>query len=59
MSCATGSTGVLCYELWYDGTLEEISRWLTRHLRTSKALAFRLEPMGEGRLNVRFDGGFE
>jgi hypothetical protein len=54
-----GSTGVLCYELWYDGSVAEISRWLTRHLRTSKVLAFRLEPKGEGRLNVHFDGGFK
>ena len=54
-----GSKGCFCYELWYNGSVEEISQWLTRHLRTSKVLAFRLEPKGEGRLNVLFDGGFE
>ena len=51
--------GCLCYELWYEGSLEEISVWLSQHLRTSKVLAFRLAPKGDNRLNVYFDGGFK
>ena len=53
------ASGCLCYELWYEGSLEEISTWLQRHLRTSKVLAFNIEPKGNGRLNVHFDGGFK
>ena len=54
-----GSTGCLCYELRHNGSVEEISQWLKRRLRTSKVLAFRLEPKGEGRLNVHFNSGFQ
>jgi hypothetical protein len=54
-----GAKGCLCYELWCEGTVEEISAWLRQHLRTSEVLAFRLTPMGDGRLNVYFDGGFK
>jgi len=53
------ASGCLCYELWYQGSLEEISAWLQQHLRTSKVLAFRLAPKGDNRLNVYFDGGFK
>ena len=53
------ASGCLCYELWYEGSLEEISAWLQQHLRTSKVLAFRLAPKGDNRLNVYFDGGFK
>ena len=53
------ASGCLCYELWYEGSLEEISTWLQQHLRTSKVLAFRLAPKGDNRLNVYFDGGFK
>jgi len=53
------ASGCLCYELWYQGSLEEISVWLRQHLRTSEVLAFRLAPKGDGRLNVYFDGGFK
>lgn len=52
-------SGCLCYELWYEGSLEEISVWLRTHLRTSEVLTFRLAPKGDGRLNVYFDGGFK
>ena len=54
-----GSSGCLCYELCYRGSLGEISAWLRQHLRTSDVLAFRLAPKGNGRLNVYFDGGFK
>jgi len=53
------ASGCLCYELWYQGSLEEISVWLRQHLRTSEVLAFRLAPKGDNRLNVYFDGGFK
>ena len=53
------ASGCLCYELWYQGSLEEISTWLQQHLRTSRVLAFRLAPKGDNRLNVYFDGGFK
>ena len=53
------ASGCLCYELWYEGSLEEISVWLQQHLRTSEVLTFRLAPKGDNRLNVYFDGGFK
>lgn len=48
----------LCYEIWYDGSEEEISAWLRNYLRTSKSLDFRIQSYGPGRLEVHFDGGF-
>ena len=56
--CNTAS-GCLCYELWYEGSVEEISVWLRQRLRTSEVLTFRLAPKGDNRLNVYFDGGFK
>ncbi|MBL6979396.1 MAG: hypothetical protein ISR61_10635 [Desulfobacteraceae bacterium] len=53
------ASGCLCYELWYEGSLEEISTWLQQRLRTSEVLTFRLAPKGDNRLNVYFDGGFK
>ena len=53
------ASGCLCYELWYQGSFEEISTWLRQNLRTSEVLAFRLAPKGDNRLNVYFDGGFK
>jgi hypothetical protein len=53
------ASGCLCYELWYQGSLEEISTWLRQRLRTSEVLTFRLAPKGDNRLNVYFDGGFK
>lgn len=54
-----GAKGCLCYELWYQGSIEELSSWLHKNLRTSEVLTFRLVSQGEGRLNVYFDGGFK
>jgi len=53
-----GARSCLCYELRYEGSIEDLSSWLQKNLRTSEVLAFRLAPGGEGRLNVYFDGGF-
>ena len=49
----------LCYELWYNGTREDISAWLRQYLRTSKSVNFRLTSNGPGRIEVHFDGGFK
>jgi hypothetical protein len=51
--------GCICYELWYRGSVEELSAWLRQHLRTSEVVPFRLVRKGDGRLNVYFDGGFK
>jgi hypothetical protein len=52
-------SGCLCYELYYQASLEDISAWLRQNLRTSQVLAFWLVPKGDGRLDVYFDGGFK
>lgn len=49
----------LCYEIWYNGSREDISAWLRQYLRTSKSVNFRLTSNGPGRLEVHFDGGFK
>ncbi|MEA3332327.1 MAG: hypothetical protein U9Q58_01855 [Pseudomonadota bacterium] len=49
----------LCYEIWYNGTREDMSTWLKQYLRTSKSVNFRLTSNGPGRLEVHFDGGFK
>jgi len=48
----------LCYELWYNGTREDISAWLRQYLKTSDSVNFRLSSNGPGRIEVHFDGGF-
>ncbi|MEA1922485.1 MAG: hypothetical protein U9N63_07505 [Pseudomonadota bacterium] len=49
----------LCYEIWYNGTREDMSAWLKQYLRTSKSVNFRLTSNGPGRIEVHFDGGFK
>ncbi|MBN2706570.1 MAG: hypothetical protein JXR89_09035 [Deltaproteobacteria bacterium] len=48
----------LCYEIWYNGSMEDMTAWLTQYLRTSKSINFNLRSYGPGRLEVHFDGGF-
>jgi len=51
--------GCICYELCYSGSVEDLSSWLHKNLRTSEVLPFRLALGGGGRVNVYFDGGFK
>lgn len=53
------SCDCLCYEIWYNGTQEDISAWLRQYLRTAKSVNFQIISNGPGRLEVHFDGGFK
>ena len=56
--CEQGSD-CLCYELWYNGSREDIEAWLRRYLKTSKSVDFYITSNGPGRLEVHFNGGFK
>jgi hypothetical protein len=56
--CYAGS-GCICYELLYTSPMEELEAYLRKHLRTSPAVPYRLEPISNHRIEVYFDGGFE
>ncbi len=50
--------GCVCYKVWYRGPIEELEAYLTRRLRTSQVLPFRMVQSGDNCLELRFDGGF-
>ncbi len=55
--CEQGSD-CLCYELWYQGSREDLEAWLRRYLKNAKSLEFYITSNGPGRLEVHFNGGF-
>jgi hypothetical protein len=56
--CEQGSD-CLCYELWYQGSREDLETWLRHYLKTSKSVDFYITSNGPGRLEVHFNGGFK
>lgn len=54
-----GRETCLCYELLYDGPIDELIFNLRKRLPTSKTIPFRCRAAGENRLEVIFDGGFK
>jgi len=55
--CSQGSD-CLCYEIWYQGSREELEAWLRKYLKTAKSVDFYITSNGPGRLEVHFNGGF-
>ena len=53
------SSKLICYELQYEKSLDELGAWLKENLRTSQVLPFRLVQKGDNRLEAWFHGGFE
>ncbi|MCP4689091.1 MAG: hypothetical protein GY859_13640 [Desulfobacterales bacterium] len=53
----------VCYELTRStsdsGSMEELMTWLRRRLRTSRVLPFRMTPISDNLLEVRFNAGFD
>jgi hypothetical protein len=49
----------LCYELYYEGSADDLSSWLRQELPLSEVIPFRIEHKGYNRLEISFQGGFD
>ncbi len=49
----------LCYEVQYNGDIDNLASWIRSKLRTSSVVPFRLVPKGNNRLEAYFDAGFD
>ena len=53
------SRNCLCYELYYEGSIDDLSSWLRQELPFSEVIPFRIEYKGNNRLEIYFHGGFD
>lgn len=52
------SRNFLCYELYYEGSADDLSAYLRQELPFSEVIPFRIENKGNNRLEIFFHGGF-
>ena len=58
-NCGRRSRNCLCYQLYYEGPIDELIRELRTRLPVTKTVPFSCRALDESRLEVIFDGGFK
>jgi hypothetical protein len=57
--CTDRNQSCLCYELDYQGQIEDLTAWLRHRLPLNKAIPFHCVQQSPNRLEVIFDAGFK